>query len=324
MPYNTEGLPNASLVPNDPTLFLAGDFRANEQVGLTAMHTLFVREHNRLADLAAQTFPSSSDEQRYQMARGVVIAELQRISFDEFVPVLLGRSLPAYGGYSSSVNAQIDNAFATASYRFGHSMLSPSLLLATTHGNSALPLASSIFNPEPIETAGIDPLLRGLALQKAQRVDPFIVDGVRNFLFGPGAGLDLASLNIQRGRDHGIASYNELREAYGLPRVGSLSSISSDPVVRQRLMDTYETADDVDAWVGGLAEDHVSNGLVGPLVAAVLKDQFVRVRDGDRFYYEAYLPPSAIDWVKRQRLSDIIRRNTSIGGEIGDDVFKVK
>jgi hypothetical protein len=68
----------------------------------------------------------------------------------------------------------------------------------------------------------------------------------------------------------------------------------------------------------------VSNGLVGPLVAAVLKDQFVRVRDGDRFYYEAYLPPSAIDWVKRQRLSDIIRRNTSIGGEIGDDVFKVK
>jgi hypothetical protein len=222
------------------------------------------------------------------------------------------------------VNAQIDNAFATASYRFGHSMLSPSLLLATPGGNSSLPLSNSFFNPGHIEDNGIEPLLRGLVLQKAQRVDLLVVDGVRNFLFGPGSGLDLASLNIQRGRDHGIGSYNELREAYGLPRMQSLSDISSDPTIVQRLEDTYETADDVDAWIGGLAEDHVSNGLVGPLVAKVLEDQFLRMRDGDRFYYETYLPASAVDWVKRQRLSDIIRRNTSIDGEIGDNAFAVE
>jgi hypothetical protein len=103
-PFNAEGFPNAPSA-DLPTLFLAGDFRANEQVGLTSMHTLFIREHNFWADAI------------YQAARAIVAGEMQAITYREFLPVLLGdRGLRAYRGYNPNVNPGIPNEFATAAY----------------------------------------------------------------------------------------------------------------------------------------------------------------------------------------------------------------
>jgi peroxidase len=156
----------------------------------------------------------------------VVAAELQLITYQEFLPVLLGPdSLAPYKGYRPDVNPGISNEFATAAYRFGHSMVSPQLLRLDSTNNPVavghLPVRAAFFNPGEIINNGIDPLLRGLAFNIAQRVDIHIVDDLRNFLFGaPGAGgFDLAALNIQRGRDHGLLSYNETRRRLGLMAV---------------------------------------------------------------------------------------------------------
>ncbi|MEC7583282.1 MAG: peroxidase family protein, partial [Planctomycetota bacterium] len=125
LPFNTDGLLNAG-GPN-PGLFLAGDIRANEQSGLVAMHTLFVREHNYWAEQLASLGFSGNDT--YELARWVVIAEIQAITYEEFLPVILGDdALPDYPGYDPTVDANISNVFSTVGYRFGHSMLSSELM----------------------------------------------------------------------------------------------------------------------------------------------------------------------------------------------------
>ena len=327
LPFNEEGLPNAP--DSGSQYFLAGDVRANEQVGLTAMHTLFVREHNHWAEQIHAAQPAASDDAVYEMARAIVIAEMQSITYHEFLPVLLGpRTLSPYRGYNPQANPGIDNIFSTAVYRFGHSMLSPQLLRLDDHNREIsaghLSLANSFFNPAEILAEGIDPILRGLARQRAQNIDSLLVPQVRNFLFGPpgAGGFDLAALNIQRGRDHGIPSYNEVRAAYGLHRLTSFDQVNRDPAVWNKLAAAYATVDDIDAWVGVLAERHAPGALVGPTIRAVLKDQFERLRDGDRFWYQGYLPPGLVRLVESQNLARIIRRNTGIGSELPGSVWR--
>ena len=257
LPYNEEGLPNAG--GSSPSLFLAGDVRANEQVGLIAMHTLFLREHNRIATRIAERHPQWNGDDVYEMARERVAALMQVITYREFLPALLGpNAIPPYRGYDPEIDASIANAFSTAAYRFGHSALSSTLLRLGADGNEIqqghLALADAFFRPDRIvNEGGIEPLLRGLAAQACQAIDPHVVDAVRNFLFGePGqGGFDLAALNIQRGRDHGLPSYNDAREAMGLARAEGFEEISRARGIQDRLADAYRTVDDVDLCVGG-------------------------------------------------------------------------
>lgn len=328
LPFNTTELPNAP-TSHDPSFFVAGDFRVNEQVGLTSLHTLFVREHNYWAVRIAESNPGLSDDQLYESARIIVGAEMQAITYNEFLPILIGpRFLPAYSGYRPAVNAGISNEFATAAYRFGHTMLSPQLLRLDRTGKEIyaghLSLASAFFNVDAItKEGGIEPILRGLATQPAQELDNLIVDEVRNFLFGaPGAGgFDLASLNIQRGRDHGIASYNEVRRDLGLKTANRFSDITPNRDLQDQLESVYTSVDLVDLWVGLLAEAPMREALLGETAVTILRNQFVRLRDGDRFWYQAHLGREMVQLVDRQTLAQIIRRNTTIRNEIQDNVF---
>ncbi|MCA9049461.1 MAG: peroxidase, partial [Planctomycetaceae bacterium] len=192
LPYNTAGLDNAG--GTSDSLFLAGDIRANENVALLSMHTLFVREHNRIATELAQQNRQLSDEQLYQQARSIVRAEIQAVTYNEFLPALLGPdALSEYAGYDPTVNPGIANEFSTAAYRFGHSLLSPELQRLDADGNEiadgSLSLQQAFFNPSALSETGIDVLLRGAASQAAQELDVQVIDDVRNFLFGPpGAG----------------------------------------------------------------------------------------------------------------------------------------
>lgn len=328
LPFNVDGLPNAP--SPDPSFFLAGDVRVNEQVGLTAMHTLFVREHNFWADVFSLLDPLLTGDQKYELARAIVGAEIQAITYKEFLPVLLGpNALPPYGGYQSNVNPGVSNVFATAAYRVGHTMLSPQLQRLRANGTPVaaghLPLADAFFRPDVFVSSGMAPILRGLAKQPAQEIDSYIVDAVRNFLFGPpgAGGFDLASLNIQRGRDHGLPSYNRVRVDFGLPARTSFAEISSDPVIQANLAAAYATVDDVDVWVGGLAEDHVPGAVVGETIHAVLTDQFLRARDGDRFFYRSYMPEPFRTIVEESTLARVIRRNTGVGAELQANAFRV-
>jgi hypothetical protein len=135
-------------------------------------------------------------------------------------------------------------------------------------------------------------------------------------LFGPpgAGGLDLASLDIQRGRDHGLADYNTMRADFGLAKVTSFGQISSDPLVQAALASVYPSVDDIDAWIGAMAEDHLPGSSVGPLVAAIVTDQFRRLRDGDRFYFEndAAFSAEEIATIRNTTLADIMTRNAAM------------
>ena len=328
LPFNTVGLENANdahRLPDDE-LYLAGDVRANENPELTSLHVLFVREHNRIAEEAARQHPDWSDKELYQYARRMVIAELQKITYDEFLPAILGENaLPAYHGYQADVNPGIATEFSTAAFRVGHSMLGDDIEFLDNEGEEifeAMELRDSFFNPAVLSETDIDPVLKYLASDNAQEIDPSVVDDVRNFLFGePGqGGFDLASLNIQRGRDHGIADYNTVREAYGLERVTSFGQITSDPKVQASLAATYGSVDNIDLWIGGLAEDHLPDSSMGETFTAIIVDQFVRLRAGDRFWYQSSLPKDLVRDIQNTTLADVIRRNTELT-KLQEDVF---
>lgn len=315
-----------NLPPTDEAgYFLSGDVRANENVELTSMHTLFVREHNWWADQIARQNPDLSDEGIFQQARAIVIAELQAITFNEFLPALLGTgAISAYQGYDSMVDPSIATEFSTAGFRL-HTMINDDVDFFGNDGRAVaeeVELADAFFNPDLLREQGADPILKYLASTTSQEIDLMVVDGLRNFLFGePGdGGFDLASLNIQRGRDHGLADYNSVRAAYGLARVTSFAEISSDPELQQTLEALYGSVDNIDLWVGTLAEDHLPGSSVGELTQTIIVDQFERLRDGDRMWFENIFSGRQLRQLENTTLADVIRRNTTMTN-LQDNVF---
>lgn len=331
LPFNTlDGEYGSPIDPNAPSmagedgvtkLFVAGDVRANEQVSLTTLHTLFVREHNRICDQLKQQ-GMNNDELMYQTARKWVGAYIEAITYQEFLPAM-GIQPKNYNGYKNNVRPDISNIFATAAYRLGHTMVTKELLLRDDQCNEVgvgnISLIEAFFSVDPIRDYNISPFLKGLAMQRQMEVDNYVVDELRNFLFAvPGSpvsfGLDLASLNIQRGRDHGLPSYNAVRQAYGFGPAQFFSDINPSPTVSQALAAVYDNVNDVDAWVGLLAENQVPGKSVGRTLDRILVNQFERLRDGDFFYYENdnWFTGQDKNLIRTTRLSDIIKRNTNI------------
>jgi hypothetical protein len=341
LPYNTvsgesydvndpEAPEMAMPFPHVDRYFVAGDLRANENPLLTSLHTIFVREHNRLCDELIKENPNWTDELLYQRARKIVGAIMESIVYEEWLPTL-GMGVPTYNGYDQTVDPSIMNVFATAAYRYGHSVIGDALPRMDNDGQmmpeGAQQLRDAFFNPAAIpQIGGIEPYLIGMSTVVEQDFDCYIIDDLRNFLFGPpgAGGLDLASLNVNRGRDRGLADYNTVRKNFGLSPVASFAELSPDPILNQSFATVYEDIDKVDIWPGLLAEGHMEGALFGPTAMTIIQHQFMALRDGDRFYYEADPEFSDIEvqQIKGTRLSDVILRNTSLT-DIQDNVFVV-
>jgi hypothetical protein len=314
-----------------PKHFVAGDLRANEQPTLTCMHTLFVREHNRVCDEALIAHPGWSDEELYQYARKMVGGYIQAIAFEEWLPAL-GIQIDPYSGYNNGMQPDIMNVFSAAAFRLGHTLLNGNLLRLDGSGapyvNGNIDLKDAFFNPLVIkDDGGLEPFLQGMAAQRQQKFDAKVVSDIRNFLFGPpgAGGLDLVSININRGRERGLVDYNWIRQDVGLPKYNSFSDITSDPVLQANLLALYGSIENIDPWVGMLSEDHIPGSAVGLTVHTILKAQFTHLRDGDRFYYEndPVLTATEKQEIKQTGLSDIIKRNTTIT-LLQDNVFFVQ
>ncbi|XP_076365683.1 chorion peroxidase-like isoform X2 [Tachypleus tridentatus] len=292
--------------PLNTACFTAGDARVNELPSLTAMHTIWLRQHNRLANHLTLYNLHWDDEKVYQESRRIVGAMMQHITYNEFLPVVLGelvmkvygltlKSRGYYTEYDYTVNAGVSNAFATAAFRFGHSLVPGRFLRYSMDHNSvtsATTLRNEFFNPgSMLQDGSMDKLLLGLLNQKAQQVDEYITEELCNHLFQRHHhmyGMDLFAVNIQRGRDHGIPSYTDWRRYCSLMPVYSFSDLQGlmeDNVIR-RLEEMYETVDDIDLYIAGLAEKPVIGGLVGPTFACIIAQQFQNSRIGDRFWYE--------------------------------------
>lgn len=314
--------------PVNEKLFVAGDVRANEQPLLVALHTLFVREHNRLCGELKLQHRDWTDEELFQHARRINTGLIQAIVYEEWLPSM-GIAIPPYLGYDPAVHPGIMNVFSAAAFRLGHTLVNSNIVRMDEHGKPMaegdLSMRDGFFKPMSVKNGGgISPLLQGMATQPQQHLDCQVVDDLRNFLFGaPGqGGLDLAAININRGRERGLPDYNTLRKDFGLVPVEYFTDITADMNTAARLEALYGDVNNIDPWVGMLAEDHTSNTIAGETIQTILKRQFQALRDGDRFYYEndTALSASEIASIKDTRLSDVIRRNTKIT-IIQDNVF---
>ncbi|KAF6725968.1 Eosinophil peroxidase [Oryzias melastigma] len=330
--------PNAQEVP----CFIAGDVRVDENIALTSIHTLFLREHNRLARQLKRLNPHWDSETLYQEARKIMGAYTQKLVFKDYLPHIVGdeamkKQLDQYPGYNSEIDPSIANVFATAAYRFAHLAIQPSLSRLDENYREhplfpSVPLYEAFFTPwRVVFEGGIDPVLRGLLGQPAKlnTQDQMMVDALRErlFQFVQRLALDLGSLNMQRSRDHGIPGYNAWRKFCGLsqPRnVAELSQVLGNEDLARRLLQLYGTADNIDVWLGGVAEPFVRGGRVGPLFACLIATQFQKIRQGDRLWYEN---PGVFTRFQRNalrsvRLSKIICDNTDITS-VPVNVFKV-
>jgi peroxidase len=309
-------------------MFAAGDPRAAENFALTSLHTLFVREHNYQVDKLHKAHPTWSGDQLYDYARAIVTAEIANITYNEFLPNLLGSdAIAPYGGYDSSVDPQLTLEFNIA-FRFGHSIVSAETENLTENGEvvegSERELRDIFFAPPSdfVASGGADGQLRHLAADPSQAMDIRIVEDLRNFLFDPPVAMDLAAINIQRERDFGVGTLNEVRESLGLARYTDIDQITSDPGTRAALKEAFSSnVDLIDFWTGGLAENHAPGALIGETFQTVIAMQFEALRDGDRFWFENQgFDAKTLQQIEQTTLADIILRNTDTQ-HIQDDVF---
>jgi peroxidase len=296
-------------------VFAAGDERAQENPDLTALQVLFVREHNYQVDQLHKEHPNWNGDRLYETAKAITTAEMVNITYNEFLPHLLGKgAIAPYHGYDPAVDARITEEFAGAAFRFGHSIVSDEISATSNLGafTSEQTLAESFFeSTSTFKATGADGLLRHLSGDLANALDAHIVDGLRNLLVDPPDGMDLAAINIQRGHDLGLGTLNQTREALGLTPYTSFDQLSSDPKTVAAFEKAYGSIDAVDLWAGGLAEDHVPGGVIGPTFATIIGDQFAALRDGDRYYFENQnFDKQTLNEIKHTTLSDLILRDT--------------
>jgi peroxidase len=255
------------------------------------------------------------------MAKAITTAEYQNIVYQEYLPLLLGPVLGPYNGYNPNVNAQITQEFSTAAFRMGHSQVSDTQEGIDNNGNTvfAESLADSFFNtPAQDVSNGIEPLLRSSGVDFSQATDVYVVAALRDLLFAGLVGggvdeMDLIAIDIQREKDVGLGTLNQTRKALGMRPYSSFAELTPDPVLQTNLQSVYgNDINNVNLFIGGLAETHASGAIVGPTFQAIIADQFQALRAGDRFFWlnEGFDQGTA-RMIASTTLTTIMKRNTA-------------
>ncbi|KAL6265623.1 hypothetical protein P5V15_002417 [Pogonomyrmex californicus] len=307
--------------------YATGDPRANQNPQLTVLHIILLREHNRVADYLADLNPHWTDETIFQEARRIVIAEHQNIAYYEWLPIFLGvkqvftnkilfHTDNYVNDYDETVNANVLNEHSNAAIRYFHSNIAGMINLVSEDRSPfvALRLSDYFNRPGIIEEGNnLDNLARGFSCQLQKNTDEFFDKEITQYLFRRGRilGSDLRAVDIQRDRDHGLASYNDYREYCGLPRAKTFNDfadyISLSDI--QKLSTLYIDPDDVDLSVGGSLERHIPDTLAGPTFLCIMLKQFQQTRAGDRYWFETGDPKIAftIEQLREIRKSSISR-----------------
>ncbi|TRY80461.1 hypothetical protein TCAL_10485 [Tigriopus californicus] len=317
--------------------FLAGDSRATEMGALAGMHTVLLREHNRIARGMKALRPDWDDETLFQKTRRIVIGEWQNIVFGEFLSAMLGESVvhdhdlgtDGNAAYDQTVDATVANGFSTGAFRFGHSMIE-GLIAVYSLANpptevDTLMVKDTFFDLTQYHKdngLGMERLLNGLLNQDAQAFDRFVADDVTNFLFqnnNGGIGQDLIARNIQRGRDHGIPGYNDWREFCNMPSACSWDNPPAEISQEnwEQLKNIYVNPSDIDLFAGGMAERAFADGILGRTFSCIISNQFQRLKFGDRFFFTNTANPFPFsqtekDILRKRHLADVICDNTDI------------
>lgn len=321
-----------------------GDARSGEQPGLLMLHMVWVNEHNQIATRLSDINPHWSDEKLYQETRRIIGAMFQHITYREFLPIILGKEVSRlfnleldtsgfYKGYDPGVNPTVANEFSAAAFRFGHSLIQGSYMRADRHHRfipNNVTLHEETADGDLGGPGSLHRLVRGMVNQRALKRDEFITAELTNHLFQTRSfpfGLDLAAINIQRGRDHGIQPYVNWRIPCGLTPIKDWDDLDrvSGPASAHRLRKAYRSVDDIDLFVGGLAERPVVGGIVGPTFSCIIAQQFSNLRKGDRFWYEnpgfeSSFTPAQLESIRQVAFSQVLCRALG-GGTLQPHVF---
>jgi peroxidase len=309
--------------------FVSGDVRVSENPEITAVTTLFMREHNYWVRTLREQHAGWSGGQLYDMAKAITTAEYQNIIYNEFLPLLIGPVIKPYVGYDSRINPQVTQEFTTGAFRVGHTQVSETQSGIDNDGKVTYSqsLAQAFFNtPEETLANGLNALMRNVTNEYAQATDVYTVPVLRNLLFAPlqGGGtdqFDLIAIDIQRGRDVGLGSLNQTRKALGLTPYITFAELTDDVALQLALKSVYGEVGRIDLFMGGLAERHAGGAVVGETFQAIIKRQFIALRDGDRFFWRNQgFDPATIKIIGETRLSNILRRNTD-STNVPDNVF---
>ncbi|KAM7396877.1 hypothetical protein PAMP_019883 [Pampus punctatissimus] len=332
---------------NGPSgLYELGNAWANENLFTAAEGIIWFRYHNYVASKLYEEHPEWSDEKLFQNARKTVVATFQNIALYEWLPVYLGdKSLPPYPGYQKFVDPGISPEFQTA-IRFGITMAPPGVYMRnrTCHFREvinidgslspALRLCNSFWKRQKINvktSQDVDDLIMGMASQIAEKADNVVVEDLKDFMYGPlrFTRTDLVALTIQRGRDFGLRSYTEVRKALDLPPVKMFEDInpelnSTNPQLLHDIAELYDRdVSKLELFPGGLLES--LNG-PGPVFSAIILDQFERIRNGDRFWFEnkqnGLFTDEEIQMIRNVTFHDILTAVTSAEAtDIQNNVF---
>lgn len=293
--------------PKDTYCFLAGDDRVNEQPTLTVIHTLYQRDHNRLAKQLARINSHWDDDRLYHETRHIEAAIVQNILVSEYLPLLLGgpmmdlfnltSSPPGqyFNGYDPNVTPSISQGFSTAAFRQGHTFIQGRVQFydSQTHRFIGSELLRNLFKrPFHYYMPGrMDQVVAGIVNTPAQSYDPFITEEIGGHLFQePGLqyGMDLPAINLARGREQGTPGYNAFREWCGMPRAETFEDLQPhmSNMTTHHYSRLYKHVDDIDLWSGGISERRMPGAQIGPTFACIIARQFANIKRGDRFWFE--------------------------------------
>ncbi|XP_073969944.1 dual oxidase isoform X3 [Rhodnius prolixus] len=339
-PLFNQPVPHALRTLSPERLFLLGDPRSNQNPALLSFSILWFRWHNKLAERVHKAHPDWPDEEIFHRARRLLIAHLQNIIAYEYLPAFTGIELPEYTGYKLDVHPGVSHVFQSAAFRFGHTLIPPGIyrrdnkcnFRKTPMGNPALRLCSHWWDSSDVlSESSLEEVLLGMASQLAEKEDTTLCSDVRDRLFGPNefSRRDLGALNIMRGRDNGLPDYNTVRSFFRLSKHKKWSDINpdlfnSDPTLEGKLSTAYGgSIDNIDLYIGGMLE---SKDGPGELFAAIILDQFTRLRDSDRFWFEntenGIFTEEEIAEIKQVTLWDVIVNATDIEPDsLQKDVF---
>ncbi|XP_074034830.1 peroxidase isoform X2 [Leptinotarsa decemlineata] len=305
---------------NDACYFNTDD-RINQNPQLTLLQVILYREHNRVAAQLKKLNAHWNDETIHQETRKIVISEYVYICYYEWLPLMLGgevlyknkilyNSPGQIHDYNGKINPAVLNEHAIAAFKHFHSLIAGRLDIVSESRTvqQSIQLRDWYFDPQVLENGdNFNGLTRGLCTQHQMASDRYHDKGVTNYLFSTGGlGLDLKATDIQRNRDHGLASYNELRKLCGLRRAKEFKDfLDVIPKEHVSLLEKhYEHPDDVDLIVGGSLERDIPGALVGPTFHYIILKQFYRTRVADRFWFEN-------DQFTREQLKEIRKASIS-------------
>jgi len=288
------------------TLFATGSDTTNSQIGFVLLNVLFLREHNRLADMLASEHPDWDDERLYATARNILIVLLIKIVINEYInhiaPYLFQfRAEPWSFAHAAWYRTNWMAIEFNLLYRW-HSLI-PSQLRV---GGEPLTIWDTLFNTELVTRHGIGPLLEEASGQPANQIGILNTDPALREV-------ELAS--VREARAVGLASYNAYRELARFPRVTAFEQISGDPERQAALREVYGGVDRIELYAGLFAEDPRPNSVLPPLIGRLVGvDAFSQALTNPllapRVFNERTFSAAGLRVIETTRsLADVLARN---------------